>query len=273
VIVRATWIGTVVATVVALPVLAMAGTGSVQLDASIEGRNLREVSDVRPLRLDPAGRHRMQVVVTNAGAAPVSVRTVRLEGRLAGLVFYAYDTAVGMQVAPGTTEERTFDLDLVGLNGQATGLIPSRVLVLDPERRVVAATEFTADVRGSARSVYGGFGIALAVLTVVFLVRALVDLARHLLPFNRWRRGVRFSVPGFGIGLTIVFTLSAFRVFVPTNARWLTFVVAGGAVFFVLGYLTPTPPEPEERGRPLAEDARATVGPHQPQSGSEHRES
>jgi hypothetical protein len=106
---------------------------------------------------------------------------------------------------------------------------------------VLAQENGVTDVRGSLRSVYGLFGLGVAFLTALSFLGALVGLARHRLPQNRWRRGLRFLTPGLGLGLVINFTLSATRVFVPEIGRWLAITFTCAVLFFVLGYLTPTP--------------------------------
>ena len=53
-------------------------------------------------------------------------------------------------------------------------------------------------------------------------------------------------VPGLGVGLTITFTLSALRILAPSATVWLPLFLVGGAVGFVLGYLTPAPPTDDD---------------------------
>ena len=115
------------------------------------------------------------------------------------------------------------------------------VTVFDDHGHQVARQALVTDVRGSLVSVYGLFGLALLVLTVLALVDTAVAVARHGLPANRWRRGTRALTPGLGIGLVLVFTLSAAHVAVPTGPRWIEAAVGFAVLFFVLGYLTPTP--------------------------------
>ena len=91
------------------------------------------------------------------------------------------------------------------------------------------------------KSVYGLFGLALVLLTIFAALGSLLALARHRLSPNRWLRGARFLTPGLGLGLVLVFTLSAFRVWVPSTGRWLVMILLCGAVFFGIGYLTPAP--------------------------------
>lgn len=217
-----------------------------QLTVTIDGRAVSSATEQRPIRLDPRRPATLRVRVTNAGGAPLEVATVRLHGQVMALSFFTYDTSVGVTVAPGATEERTFVVDLVGLGGQATGLIQGSASVLDPDRRTLASEPVVVDVRGSLRSVYGLFGLAVAVLTALSLAGALIALGSHRLPDNRWRRGLRFLTPGLGCGLVVVFTLSALRVFVPRPGRWIPILLVSGALLFVAGYLTPSPDDDDE---------------------------
>jgi chromate transport protein ChrA len=91
------------------------------------------------------------------------------------------------------------------------------------------------------RSVYGEFGVAVAVVAVVSLTTALLALFGGRLPDNRWLRGMRFLVPGLATGLVLVFTLSATRVFVPQPGRWLPIVTVCAVAAFAFGYVTPSP--------------------------------
>jgi hypothetical protein len=234
--------------------------------ASIDERAVEDSTESRPIRLAPKKSSLLSVEVENRGSGGVTIKTVRLEGKVVGLTFFAYDTAVGFPLAAGATGSRRFLLDLAGLDGQATGLIPGSVQLLDPDRQVVAEEPAVFDVRGSLLSVYGLFGLGVALITVVSFIAALVGLARHRLPANRWRRALRFLTPGLGLGMVINFTLSATRVFVPGLGRWLTIMVVSGLVFFALGYLTPTSPDEEED-----EDERLLLAPAGSTPGVESR--
>jgi hypothetical protein len=243
-------------TALAVPQPAGAAPPSVRLTATIASTPAAEATERHPVALDPGEAVQLQVRIDNDTGDDLSVRSVRVEGRVMGLTFFSYDTRVGIEVPAHGTATRRYPLDLVGLRGQATGLIPARVVALDADRRPVASQDLVVDVRGSARSVYGAFGLAVAAFTAVSLAGALLALARHRLSPNRWRRAVRFTWPGIGIGLLLVFTLSAIRVFVPLPHRWVPLVAISTAALFVLGYVTPTPDEPEEvRETELEEDA------------------
>jgi hypothetical protein len=223
-----------------------AAAPSVRLTATVASTPAAEATERRPVALDPAEALQLEVRIDNDTDHDLSVRSIRVDGRVMGLTFFSYDTRVGIDVPAHGSATRRYPLDLVGLRGQATGLIPARVVALDSDHRAVASQDLVVDVRGSARSVYGAFGLAVAAFTAVSLAGALLALARHRLSPNRWRRAVRFTWPGIGIGLLLVFTLSAFRVFVPLPHRWVPIVAVSVASLFVLGYLTPTPDDGEQ---------------------------
>lgn len=216
--------------------------------ATIDGRELRGADANRPVRLSAAKAARVKVSVTNRGDSEVLVRSVRIDGRVMGLTFFSYETRVDMRVPAGGSDERTYDLDLLDLASQATGLLPARLALLDDQRQLLAAQRFSTDVDGSLRSLYGTFGLIVAAMTLALLAGVAFRLVTHRLPVNRWKRGVMFGTCGLGIGLTLTFSLSAVRVLSPDPSRWLTLVVVSGVILFVLGYITPTPVDPDDAG-------------------------
>ena len=252
-------LGGVVFLYAVLPGRALAVEG-VSLSSSINGRRLAESTQVRPIRLEPNRPSTVTVEVVNDADAELEIRTVRLEGRVIGLTFFAFDHAVLLKVPPDSRQDLTFESDLGGLRGQATGLIPGTIKVLDREREIVAEDRGVMDVRGSIRSVYGLFGLGVALLTAQSLVFALVSLARRRLPRNRARRGLMFMTPGIGLGLLVNFTLSATRVYVPEVARSIAIVLVCAAVMFGLGYLTPGGGAAED-DLELEEEVSATAQP------------
>lgn len=221
-----------------------AGSVAVAIAASVNGHAVAGSSAGHPVELSADVPATLRLRITNFTSRAVTVDTVQLAGRAAGLTFFEYDTSVDLPVPARSATSLGFTLDLGGLGGQATGLFPGAVRLLGDHRKVLASEAMVADVRGSLLSVYGFFGIALAVLTALALLAALLALARHRLSPNRWLRATRMLTPGIGLGLVSVFTLSATRVMVPTNGSGLVSVAVFAAVFFVLGYLTPTPETP-----------------------------
>lgn len=222
------------------------GGGGVRLVARVDGVALDESSETRPIALHPDRPAAIAIEVANLTAATIEIRTVRMSGTVLGLAFFAYETAVRLRVDPGATVTAAYRLDLGDLDGQATGLVMGSVSLLDADRSEIVAERMVVDVRGSLRSVYGAFGVAVATLTAASIVALLLGVARHKLPANRWRRALRFLGPGIGLGLTVVFTLSALRVFVPRPGRWVPIVVIAASVAVIAGYLTPTPDDPDD---------------------------
>ncbi len=244
-----------------LPALPAEAASAVEVRASVNGRALADSSDTEPIRLEPDRLGTLEVAITNRGDADVTVRTVRLEGRVMGLTFFSYDTFVGIDVPAGSNVTRRLELDLGALEGQAIGLIPSAVKLLDREREELGSEGFIADVRGSMISVYGLFGLSLLALTVLTLLTGLWALARHTLSPNRWVRGFRFLIPGLGAGLVGVFTVSALRIFAPRAAQWVPIMVVCAVLFFALGYFSPGPgdEEDDEAGAEPPPTGRETV--------------
>jgi Transposase, Mutator family len=126
---------------------------------------------------------------------------------------------------------------------QAVGLIPAEVALVDSRGRVIDSKPFIADVRGSASSVYGSFGIAVGLITLVLLAGALWRLIRGPMFRNRWRRAIALAAPGLGLGFTLTFTMSVLRWATPVGSLWASFLLFGAAAGFVAGYLSPTPVE------------------------------
>jgi hypothetical protein len=194
-----------------------------------------------PARLHTNRRVLLELSVTNRTDRDLDVGTVVLQGRVVGLTFFNYETSVTIAVPPRATVNRVFSLDLASLRGQAVGLFNADVKLLDQRRQVLVSRRTAVDVRGSWHSVYSVFGVLVALVTVAAFVRAVLDLARHRLSPNRWRRAIRFFVPGLGLGLTLVFTLSAMRMFLAGPTTWMPIVAITSLVGFAMGYGTPTP--------------------------------
>jgi hypothetical protein len=220
----------------------------VAVAASVNGQDVAFVDQDHPVYLDPAGDAEVQIVLMNNSAEAVSISSVDLSGHVLGLSFFDYHSSMAATVEPGETQTIAYAVDLSGLDGQATGLINGSLALLDGSGEVIVDIPIVTDVRGSLISVYGLFGLALALLTVLALLDTVLAIARNRMPQNRWRRGLRFLTPGIGIGLVLVFTLSALRVWVPTTERWLVVAAAFAVGFFFLGYLTPTPLDEDELG-------------------------
>jgi len=237
----------------ALGVLAAAGAHAAAAGAAtnvsfstvVNGQPAALTTDAHPAQLYPAKPAEVSITVSNHGTSTVRVATVRFEGEVLSLPLFSYDTGVNLVVPAGRTKTLEFPLVLTSVGSQATGLVAASVTLLQPNGAAIASQSLVTNVHGSLESVYGLFGLAVLVLTVVTLGSALLAMARHTLPQNRWLRGVRFLVPGFGVGLVLTFSMSAFHVFAAGPGRWVPFLVVPSATGLALGFLTPAPDEEE----------------------------
>ncbi len=215
-----------------------------QLRIVVNGRPAATSSDAHPIVLEPARPARVHVTVT-AGGAALRVTTVRFQGDVMALPLFSYDSAVSLAVAPHATRTLTFAVSLTGIGNEATGLVDATFTLLSASGAAIASQSAVTDVHGSIVSLYGLFGLAVLLLTLTSLVFGLLAMARHQLPQNRWMRAVRFFIPGFGVGLVLIFTMSALGIFDPGPSHWLPLLVIASAVGLLGGYLTPAPDEEE----------------------------
>lgn len=224
-----------------------AQAGEFVATATIDEHDLAKATTGDPIQLYPGDSVDIVLQLTNNTGNAVSVRQVELTGQVLGLHFFSYATAVDADIQPGASQTVKYELDLVGLRGQATGLMGADIVIRDEAGTAIARIPTVTDVRGSLMSVYGLFGIALVVLTVLALIDAGLGLARNKMSANRWQRGIRLLAPGVGIGLVLTFSASVARLWAPSTGLWL--VVAGltSVVFFAIGYFSPTPDDEDDK--------------------------
>jgi hypothetical protein len=225
---------------------AAATAGSVEMSATVNGQDISTATTDDPVRLDPGSVADVSIRLTNHTERQIHLRRVVLGGDVLGLTFFSYGSTVDVTVAPGATEVISYRLDLADLGKQATGLINGGVTVKDQANEQVAQMRTVVDIRGSLLSVYGLFGIALVVLTLLALLDAALAITHHRLEANRFQRGVRLMIPGIGIGLVIAFSASVARIWVPSVAVWPMVAGATAAAFFAIGYFAPTPQSDDE---------------------------
>lgn len=226
------------------------GASALHWEAAINGRPVGEIDANDPVRLDPEEGALLEVTLTNSSPEELTIRSVRLDGKVMGLTMYNFTTRIDVVMPANSVTTRTFDIDLIDLSGQATGLIPSRLQLLDEDRQVLQEESFPADIRGSVNSVYGVFGLAILGITLVLLGSLLLRIFRTQMPRNRWRRAMRFLPAGIGLGLVVTFTLSATRQLSPSATSWTTIVLLAGAAAFAIGYFLPigVADDPESTG-------------------------
>ena len=228
-----------------LRVAAAGAAGGVTFTASVNGQPAFLSSDAHPTQLFPAKPAAIHITVVNHDSSTLHVAAVRFEGQVLSLPLFSYDTAINLVVPADHTKTLTFPLVLTGVGSQATGLVVASLTLLRANGSTIAAQSLVTNVHGSLDSIYGLFALVVLALTIVSLATALLAMARHTLPQNRWLRGLRFLVPGFGIGLILTFTLSAFHVFTPGPGHWLPLLIVPSATGLALGFLTPAPDEEE----------------------------
>lgn len=224
-----------------VPPAAADSGGLVITSATVGDQDVASTNWGAPLRLVPNEFVDVELRVANNGNQAVHIRRTDLSGRVLGLVFFSYLVPLDVSVAPGATETVRYRLELIGLDGQAIGLMRGDVAVVADTGDRIAWTPMITDVRGSMLSVYGLFGFALLVLTVLVSLDAGLAIKRHRLSGNRWLRGLRLLTPGLGVGLVLLFTATVGRLWVPSTPVWLVIAAGTAAAFFALGYFTPTP--------------------------------
>lgn len=238
-------LATALATVAAAAPAGAATTGSavktVEWQAQIDGHDVARADGNDPIELRAGQEARVSVSVTNRSPRPLSIRSVRLQGRVLGMAFFTFSTRIDLDVPAGATADRVIQLDLSDLGEQAVGLIPAQLALIGSDRSLIDERNLATQIDGSLASAYGIFGLAVAAITLVLLIGLGLEIARHRLPYNRWRRAVRFLSPGLGIGLTATFTVSATGVLLPGAEVWVPLVLGCGLAAFVIGYLTPRP--------------------------------
>ncbi|HEV7977394.1 hypothetical protein [Amycolatopsis sp.] len=221
----------------ASPAVAAGSGEALKIAVTIDGQNIGD----NTVAVEPGEPVELAVTAINNGSSSIRVRSVRLSGVALALTFFSYDIMVPFDVPAGGRATRTLELDLAALNGQAIGLLPASVELLDSQRETLGSASTVTDVRGSIWSVYGVFGLAMLVLTVLAWAGALLALARHRLSPNRWRRALRFLPAGVGTGLVAVVTLSVLRLVPPEPVVEIPVVLGAAAIALLLGYLTPHP--------------------------------
>jgi hypothetical protein len=226
--------------------VAYAADGGVTVSATVNGQDVASATTDAPLRLEPNTPANVALEVTNNGSQAVAIKRVEFSGNILGLSFFRYAASTELTVQPGATGKLSYALDLSDLDHQATGLIRGDLKVTDAAGNVVAVVPTVTDVRGSLWSVSGLFGLSLIAFTALALLDVALAVGRNRLPANRFRRGLRFLLPGIGIGLVLAFTAAVLRWWAPSTGTWIAAAAICAAVAFALGYFSPTPGDKDE---------------------------
>lgn len=218
-----------------------AAEDDITIAATLAGREVEGAGSNDPVRLDPREIVDVELEVTNTTGADLVIRRARLYGEAFGLTFVAYDAVIDVPLAAGESKVIEIPVEFIDLERQATGLLPGGFALYDADREVIGRQSFVIDVRGSATSALGVFGIFVTVATAVGIVGIVIGVQRRTLGPNRLRRAVRFAFVGLGVGLTLVVGLAVFRIVAPTGAVWIPLTLIPTAVAAVLGFVSPGP--------------------------------
>lgn len=218
---------------------ASAADHPLSIDATLDGRRVEGAGSNDPVKLWPEEITEVVLTVSNSTGSDVTVRRARLFGEAFDLTFVAYDAVTTVVVPAGSTVEIEIPVEFIDLEKQATGLLPGGFQLFDSDREVVAEQRFVIDVRGSASSALGLFGMFVAVSTVIGIITIVLAVKKRTLGPKRWRRAVRFGSVGLGFGLTIVMSFAVFRVLAPTGSVWIPLTVIPTLAAAVLGMVSP----------------------------------
>jgi hypothetical protein len=250
---------------------------SLDVEGTIDGRDLSGADSANPVAIDPAQETPIAITIRNAGDLTENIRYVRLEGRALGVTFLTYDLGIRASLRPGeeTTIEST--LDFFDLEDQATGYLGTSLRVYDDERRLLGEQVFVVDVRGKATSTMGLFALVVMAIAGFSCFVLLANTVRRRLPANRFVRGVQFAIAGGAIGVTLALGVSILRIGFADVEAWVPLVFMPTLIAFAVGYLAPGPlqqsirdVQEEEALEVIAESAVArATGAHAPaRSGS-----
>lgn len=232
------------ATVAACFVSSPAGAqddGPVTISAQVNGRDVEGAGSNDPVELRPLEVTQAELTVTNTTDEDLTVKRARLFGKAFGLTFVAYDAVVNVPLAAGATAVIEIPVEFVDLERQATGLLPGGFALYDQDRQLLGSQEFVIDVRGSATSALGLFGIFITVATIIGLVGIYLGVKRRTLEPRRGRRAVRFAFVGLGMGLSAVVALAVFRVLAPTPVVWIPLTIVPTLLGALIGFISPGP--------------------------------
>ena len=229
--------------VVLAATVALAGCGggspsdTLTVEATIDGTDLAGATSRSPLPLDPTEESTLTLALSNPSNADLVVERVRLEGEMLGLNFLTYDVRVRAAVAAGSTTTLDVPLEFFDLERQASGYLRAHVRTYDSDKERLSSNEFAVDIAGSPWSTMNLFAYALFFITVAGTVKNVRDMRKGRLPANRFHRGIRFAVPGLGLGLLLSVAFSVLRIMPLPTAGWLSLTVLPVLGAFALGYL------------------------------------
>lgn len=242
---------------------ASSDASSVDIEASIDELLIADATPSNPLPLDPREEATLTLIMTNTSGRSVDVHRVRVEGELLGLNFLTYDVRVRLTIEPGEVREVSIPLDFFELERQANGYLRSFVRVYDEGGERVGGRAFALDIRGDATSMMVLFSVGLFLITGVTAALNVRDLRRGQLPDQRFARGIRFLIPGLGLGLMLSIAFSVLRIFPLPATGWVPLTLIPALAGFAVGYAVVPGPEPDELwiGDDVENDENLTIHP------------
>ncbi len=216
------------------------GGKTVEFDAVLNGTNLADSGPSDPIKLTSDEPAQLELTMTNVGDEAVTVRYVRFEGQVLDMIFLTYDTAVSINLAPGTTESvPPVLLDFYDLGGQASGYLRGNISLYDGEREQLGSEEVFFDASGDGFSTLALFNLLLLLATVAGVAWNLLRLSQRRLPPNRTVRAMRFLVVGAGAGLTLAVAFSTLRIWPLNTVMWVLFTAVAAVIGYVIGLMLP----------------------------------
>ncbi|HEU5084344.1 MAG TPA: hypothetical protein VFU14_13460 [Acidimicrobiales bacterium] len=214
---------------------------TLDVEASIDGRDLAEATSDDPVAIDPNREIPLSVTIRNAGNQTESIRFVRLEGEALGLTFLTYDLGIRTQLRPGETTTVEAALDFFDLEDQATGYLGASLRVYDDDRRLLGEQRFVMDIEGKVTSTLGLFALAVLGIAGFSVTTLVLNTLRRRLPANRFVRGLQFGVAGGAIGVTLALGVSILRISFADVEQWVPLVFLPTVIAFAVGYVAPGP--------------------------------
>ncbi len=209
--------------------------------ATIDGRDLTEATSENPLAIDPNREIPLSVTIRNAGNQTERIRFVRLEGEALGLTFLTYDLGIRTQLRPGESTTVEAALDFFDLEDQATGYLGASLRVYDDDRRLLGEQRFVMDIEGKVTSTLGLFALAVLGIAGFSVTTLVLNTLRRRLPANRFVRGLQFGVAGSAIGVTLALGVSILRISFADVEQWVPLVFLPTVIAFGVGYVAPGP--------------------------------
>jgi hypothetical protein len=207
--------------------------------ASIGGRSLLLPTRDNPIVLNPKVKQQLSMTVENDGTDAVTVRYLRLTGRIMGVHFVRYQAEANLVVPAGTTRTISVLGDFFDVDGRSTGYMSATMQVVDEQRALLASTPFVADVSGKVVSSEGWLLLEVAVFGVVSLVEIVLGLRRRRLPRNRFVRAILFTLTAASIVISLTVAAATARVALFGASSWVPALLLASGIGFVLGYLSP----------------------------------